>query len=127
MKYLLAFILTVFLTAPGWAAKRNIVLFVGYQAEHTLGRRMIEGSRLLKIYGEKVALRAEVDKINGLSAHGDAEDLRWWFEKLRDAGGAGQAFIVHGEDRPAEALRDLITDCCDETPVIPQFGDSFEV
>ena len=107
--------------------ERNTILIIGFQARHTLGRQLVEKRKTVHIWRRPYTRRCQVETINGLSAHGDANDLRWWFQRLRDAGGAGQAFIVHGEDRPAEALRELIADCCDEEPVIPQFGDSFEV
>ncbi len=107
--------------------ERHTILIVGFQAHRTLGRQLVEQRRTVRIFGRPYTRRCRVEVINGLSAHADAEDLRWWFEKLRDAGGAGQAFIVHGEQDAARALRDLIADCCDQPPVIPQGGQSFDV
>jgi len=72
-------------------------------------------------------VEASVETLSGLSAHADAEDLKWWFDELRDAGGCGQAFIVHGEEDAANSLAGLIADACDEPPVVPQWGESFEV
>lgn len=106
---------------------RNTILIIGFQGRHTLGRQLVEQRDTVRIFGRPYSRRCHVETINGLSAHGDAEDLRWWFQDLQRNGGAGQAFIVHGEQKPAEALAKLIEDCCDERPVIPQFGDSFEI
>jgi metallo-beta-lactamase family protein len=105
----------------------NTILIIGYQARHTLGRQLVEKRPEVRIYGRRYPLKANVETVNGLSAHADAEDFKWWFETLRDNGGAGRAFIVHGEDESALALSQLIRDCCDEEPVIPQFGETFEV
>ena len=105
----------------------NTILIIGYQAHHTLGRQIVEKQREVRIFGRKYPLRCNVETVNGLSAHADAEDLKWWFETLRDNGGVGQAFIVHGEDDSALALARLIRDCCDEHPIIPQFKETFEV
>ncbi|HSB53776.1 MAG TPA: MBL fold metallo-hydrolase, partial [Gemmatimonadales bacterium] len=57
---------------------RSVILFVGFQAEHTLGRRIQEGARTAKIFGEEVQLRAEVETIGGYSAHADRDELRAW-------------------------------------------------
>jgi metallo-beta-lactamase family protein len=107
--------------------ERNTILIIGFQGRHTLGRQLVKRRDTVRIFGQPYTRRCHVETISGLSAHGDAEDLRWWFQRLRDAGGARQAFIVHGEEGPAEALSELIADCCDERPVIPRWGDSFEV
>lgn len=107
--------------------ERNTILIIGFQARHTLGRQLVEKRETVRIFGRTYTRRCHVETINGLSAHGDAEDLRWWFQRLRDHGGAGRAFIVHGEEPAAEALSELIADCCDEPPVIPQAGESFEL
>jgi metallo-beta-lactamase family protein len=65
--------------------------------------------------------------LQGLSAHADAEDFKWWFEGLAADRGVGRAFIVHGEPAAASALAQLLDDVCDEPPTIPKFGESFEV
>jgi metallo-beta-lactamase family protein len=106
--------------------ERNTILIIGFQAEHTLGRRIVERRPELNILGRTVPLRARVEVINGLSAHADAEDFRWWFNHLQRKGGAGQVFVVHGETKAAQALAKLAEDCSDLPPIIPNFGQSFE-
>ena len=54
-------------------------------------------------------------------------DFKWWFEGLASQTGVGQAFLVHGEPVAAQALSGLLADYCDETPIIPQLYQSFEV
>lgn len=107
--------------------ERNTILIIGFQARHTLGRQLVDRRETVRIFGRPYSRRCHIETINGLSAHGDAEDLKWWFQHLQRSGGAGKAFIVHGEEPAAEALATLIEDCCDEPPVIPQFGESFEI
>jgi metallo-beta-lactamase family protein len=109
------------------ADENNTIMIIGFQAEHTLGRRIVEKRQELRIYGKQFPLRAKVEVVNGLSAHADASDFRWWFDELTKQGGAGQIFIVHGESRPAAALAELAADCSDLPPVVPQYGESFEV
>ena len=65
--------------------------------------------------------------MNGLSAHADVHDFKWWFENLASKTGIGQAFIVHGEADAAKGLADILRDCCDEEPIIPQLHEAFEV
>lgn len=106
--------------------ERNTILIIGFQAEHTLGRRIVERRPELHILGRTLPLRARVEVINGLSAHADAADFRWWFGELQKRGGAGQVFLVHGEPRAAQAVSELAADCSDLPPVVPDFGQSFE-
>ncbi len=109
------------------ADERNTVLIIGFQAEHTLGRRIVERRPDLRILGRTLPLRARVEVINGLSAHADAADFDWWFSALRKSGGAGRVFLVHGEAKAAQALARIAEDAADEGVEIPQLGDTFEV
>ena len=84
---------------------RTTILIVGFQAEHTLGRRIVERRPMLKIFGEEVPLRAHVEVLDGYSAHADRSGLLVWAEAVRTPGGAlTQVWLVHGEDGPREAL-----------------------
>ncbi|MCA9068507.1 MAG: MBL fold metallo-hydrolase, partial [Planctomycetaceae bacterium] len=106
---------------------KNTIVLIGFQAQHTLGRKLLEGQSPVKIFDRLIPVNATIEVLNGLSAHADAEDFKWWFEAMASEGGIGQAFLVHGEPPAAEALATLIRDCCDEDPIIPQFRESFEV
>ncbi len=83
--------------------RRNLVLFVGYQAEHTLGRRILEGTRPVKIYGERVEITAEVRRINGLSAHADRRGLLRYAQALERP--PKSIFLVHGDTDRIAALQ----------------------
>ncbi|MBA3316266.1 MAG: MBL fold metallo-hydrolase [Planctomycetota bacterium] len=109
------------------ADKRNTVLLIGYQAEHTLGRRLQERRETVKIFDRILPLQCRVEKLDGLSAHGDVQDLQWWIGEMAKTGGVGQCFLVHGEPHVATKFAQLIENDCDEPPVIPQWGEAFEV
>lgn len=91
--------------AQGAADPKNTVLIVGFQAEHTLGRRIVERREMLRIFGEEVPLRAQVVVINGYSAHADRAELGSWVDRVREhSPGLKQVWLVHGEPPAQEEL-----------------------
>lgn len=113
--------------ANGAADPRNTILIVGFQGEHTLGRRIVERQPVLKIFGDEVPLRANVAIINGYSAHGDRTELRAWAHAVRGNGPAPRRlFLVHGEREAQDAFGATLAG--DGFPVtIPSIGDSYGV
>ena len=96
--------------SQGAANPLNTVLIVGFQAEHTLGRRIVERQPTLRIFGDEVPLRAQVEVISGYSAHADRQELSSWLDAVRDRSpGLRQVWLVHGEppaqDQLATTLR----------------------
>lgn len=96
--------------AHGAHDPRNTVLIVGFQAEHTLGRRIVERRPMIRVFGEEIPLRARVEVLNGYSAHADRTGLRRWIDRVREQSpGLRRVFLVHGEpeaqDAFAESLR----------------------
>lgn len=83
--------------------QKNTILFSGFQAAGTRGRSMLEGSTEIKIHGEWIPVRAEVDDLPMLSAHADGNELMRWLGGFRRE--PSKVFIVHGEAEAAEALR----------------------
>ena len=82
----------------GASDPRNTVLIVGFQAEHTLGRRIVERRPMLRIFGDDIPLRAEVVVLNGYSAHADRTELGSWIDRVRERSpGLRQVWLVHGE------------------------------
>ncbi|MBA3644756.1 MAG: MBL fold metallo-hydrolase [Gemmatimonadaceae bacterium] len=82
----------------GASDRRNTILIVGFQAEHTLGRRIVERQPMLKIFGEEVPLHAQVEIINGYSAHADRGELASWLGAVKDTSpNLGPTWLVHGE------------------------------
>ncbi|HWQ93245.1 MAG TPA: MBL fold metallo-hydrolase [Clostridia bacterium] len=82
------------------------VMIVGYQARGSLGRMLVEGVKEVKLFGEKVVVKASVHTLGGFSAHAGQDDLMNWFEPL--APGKPQVILTHGEDGPRKALANLI-------------------
>jgi metallo-beta-lactamase family protein len=102
---------------------RNAILFVGFQAEHTLGRRIQQGADVMKIYGEEHPRRAEVISLDGYSAHADRNELRAWVRAL--GGPIKRAFCVHGERPALEAMAELLREEGVKEVIIPVAGESF--
>jgi metallo-beta-lactamase family protein len=107
--------------------ERNTIVLIGFQAEHTLGRRLAERQPTVKIFDREFHLRARVESLAGLSAHADAEDFKWFFEHMSADSHIGRAFIVHGEPPAARALAGILHDLCDEDPTIPELYESDEI
>jgi metallo-beta-lactamase family protein len=84
----------------------SIVLFVGYQAVGTLGRRILEGDSPIRIHGQEFEMRCRVEKVNGFSAHGDRNELHRWLSALKRP--PRRVFVTHGEERSAESFGEYI-------------------
>ena len=100
---------------------RNTVMFVGYQAEDTLGRKLGDGWKRVKIYGEEYDVKAEIVKLEGYSAHADHNGLVDYARSMTQR--PAQTFIVHAEMEAAEALRKGLIDIGLANVSIPDRGD----
>jgi metallo-beta-lactamase family protein len=104
---------------------RSLVLFVGYQGEQTLGRRIQEGAKRVKIFGDEYDVRAEIETIGGYSAHADRTELRQWVRRV--GGPIRRAFVVHGEAEAAQAMAKLLREEGVRQVDVPRLGQSFEL
>lgn len=109
----------------GLGDHRNIVLFAGFQGDHTLGHRIQQGDKMVRVFGEDVTVRAEVETIGGYSAHADRSELRRWVREL--GGPIKRAFVVHGETSAREAMGELLRSEGVAEVVLPAQGDSFRL
>jgi len=105
---------------------RNTVLIVGWQAPHTLGRRLVERRPVVKIFGQEYHLKARVETINGFSAHADRDGLLGYARALRPER-LKSAFVVHGEEPSSLALADGLRDLGVANTVVPKLGQEFEL
>ena len=105
---------------------RSTVLIVGWQAPHTLGRRLVERRPVVKIFGEEYRLKAQVKTINGFSAHADRRGLLDYVRQM-GAKRLRTAFVVHGEESSSLALADGLRHLGVENAVVPHPGEEFEV
>jgi metallo-beta-lactamase family protein len=95
--------------AHGASDSRNTILIVGFQAEHTLGRRIIEKQPTLRIFGDDVPLRARVEILNGYSAHADRNELQRWLDAVRGPSARElPVHLVHGEPKAQDALAEVL-------------------
>lgn len=99
----------------------NIILFVGYQAENTLGRRLVEHADIVKIFGEPYPVRARVHTINALSAHADKNELLEFIMACDKQ--IKQIFIVHGEITEAEPFGALLRENGFSNVTVPAEGE----
>ena len=111
--------------AQGIGDHRNLVLFVGFQAEHTLGRRIQSGEEIVRILGQDHPRRAEVETIGGYSAHADRAELRAWVRRL--GGRIRRAFVVHGETAALEAMAAMLREEGVREVIQPKHGEAFDL
>jgi metallo-beta-lactamase family protein len=95
---------------------------VGYQAEGTLGRRIVELTSPLKILGEEFELNARVHTINALSAHADRNALREWVRAVNPNGTVKHVFAVHGEPEKVAAMCQILKEEGYKNPLAPASG-----
>jgi len=103
----------------------NTVLFVGFQGQGTLGRRLRDGAETVNVFGEPVRVRAEIVALDGFSAHADQHELLSWVGRLDPA--PRTVFIVHGEPEPAETLAGLLREKTTATVHVPEKGQEFDL
>ncbi|MCL1888124.1 MAG: MBL fold metallo-hydrolase, partial [Kiritimatiellaeota bacterium] len=104
---------------------RNVILIVGFQAENTLGRRLVEHKKVVKILGDTCRVRARVQTINALSAHADRGALAAWFDAM-DGASVSRAFAVHGEEQQVGAMVQLLREHGAKHVDVPAPGQRFE-
>jgi metallo-beta-lactamase family protein len=104
---------------------QTTVIIVGYQAEGTRGRKLLEGAKEIKIHGKYYQVLAKILEIEGLSAHGDQKDLLNWLSALENK--PKKVFLVHGENAPLDELRIKIHEKYGFDCKVPLMGQEFEL
>lgn len=102
----------------------NTVLIVGFQAEHTLGRRLLDKARTVRIYGREVPVRCRVEKMNGCSAHADKDELSAY---VKNVPGLKGVFVVHGEEAASLELAAHLTSKAKLKTHVPTLGEAVDV
>ena len=103
----------------------NTVVLVGYQAEGTRGRKLLEGAKEIKMYGKYYEVEATIFLAEGLSAHGDQKDLVDWLSDLEEK--PKKIFLVHGENVAADELRFKIQEKYNYDCIVPYLGQIVEI
>jgi metallo-beta-lactamase family protein len=101
------------------------ILFVGYQAEDTLGRRLLDGAKSVHIFGEEINVNARIEMIDGYSGHADYVGLINWLKEFDAL--PKRVFLVHGEERALNSLSDRIANEFEIEPIIPSREEAFVI
>ena len=103
----------------------STILFVGYQAPGTLGRRLVDGEKKVKIFGEEIAVNARIEYIEGYSGHADQEWLMNFVYSFTYP--PKHIFLVHGEPEGQIVLKQKLEENTNIPITIPDFGESYEL
>jgi metallo-beta-lactamase family protein len=98
------------------------LMVIGYQGNGSLGRRLINGEKMVRIHGEEIPVKAHIASLGGLSAHAGQADLLQWFDML--APSKPKLVLSHGEDSARKALAAIIEAKYGMTPLLPGYGDT---
>ncbi|MGA2977608.1 MAG: MBL fold metallo-hydrolase [Spirochaetia bacterium] len=103
----------------------STILFVGYQAEGTLGRQIVDGARMVRILGQTLPVKARVERIPGFSGHADRNELLRWASCLTAK--PRQAFVIHGEPKVAGHFRATLEEKMGWNAIVPSPGQAVEL
>ena len=106
-------------------SEKNGVIFVGFQAEGTRGRRLIEGEPYVYIYGKEIPVKAKIYQIDGLSAHADQDELMDWAESFVEK--PKMTFVIHGEDEASSTFAEKLKEELGWNTFVPEYLESFEL
>ena len=105
--------------------RENTVLFIGYQAEGTRGRTILNNKPTVKIHGREVPIHSKIENISGFSGHGDYEEILAWLFAFNKA--PQKTFVVHGDPESAQGMADKIKHYLKWDVVIPKYGESYDI
>lgn len=105
--------------------EESTIVFVGYQANGTLGRQILNGDREVRIHGRMWPVHAKIEQISGLSAHGDRDDLLKWLGGVTEK--PSMLFLTHGEEKPARALAEVINSRLGWRTTVPAYQEVVEL
>lgn len=104
---------------------KNTILFVGFQAEGTLGARIVNGEKIVKIFGEEISVNAEIEYIEGFSGHADQQGLLNFVYSFRNK--PRYIFLVHGEESAQKELEEKLKENLDIPIIIPDYGEKYKL
>mgnify|MGYP001179517487 FL=1 len=103
--------------------ENTTLIFVGFQAQGTLGRALVEGAKKVRVLGEEIVVKAQIYTINGFSVHADQEDLFKWVEYFQ---GSPTFLVTHGEESIAESFAQFLGERGKEV-IVPYLGDTIDL
>ncbi len=103
----------------------STILFVGFQTPGTLGRTILEGAQIVKIFGEEIAVKAHIENLKGISGHGDQAQLIRWLKGMKQK--PQKVFVVHGEDQVCDIFADILKNKYEYDAYAPYSGTQFNL
>ncbi len=107
--------------AANISRRESTILFVGYQAEDTLGQLIVNGAREVRILGQKHRVKAQIVQMGGFSAHADRDGLLRWLSGFQEA--PSRLFVTHGESKAAQSFAELVRTTRNWEVTVPQYLD----
>ncbi|GAI22776.1 unnamed protein product, partial [marine sediment metagenome] len=105
--------------------KESSIVFVGYQANGSLGRRIKEGEKVVKIFGEEIRVNAKICSLEGFSGHADKKGIIRWIKSFKDK--PQKIFVVHGEEEATEEISRKIEEELKIKTHIPELGETLSI
>ena len=105
--------------------KDSTILFVGYQAVGTIGRKLVDGADCVKLFGENIAVHASIVEMDGISGHADRDMLLGWLKNMKSP--PTRVFVNHGDDRVCDTFAETIEQSLGFSAVAPYSGDSYDL
>jgi len=112
------------LKASLWKPGTHVII-VGYQGDGSLGRRLVNGEKIVSIFGEKIAVKAQIHTLGGFSAHAGQTDLLAWFNVLAPV--KPRVVLTHGENEPRQILAGLIQSRHKLKALLPRLNETIEL
>lgn len=103
----------------------STVVFIGYQAAGTLGRRLIDGEKRVRIHGEEIQVKAQIVNLEGFSAHADQAGIVNWISHLKMP--PKKIFVTHGEPKASHALAQLLKEQFNTEAIVPKYLEAHEL
>ncbi len=103
-----------------WREESHII-FIGYQAEGTIGRRIVDGAKTVRLFGEEIAVKAHIHTLGGFSAHADQRGLLSWVSHIHNP--QLEVFVNHGEEKTSMELSQLVSDRFHLKATVPQWRE----
>ena len=105
--------------------ENSTILFVGYQAEGTLGRKLLGGAKSVNLFGEEIQINAKIASVAGISGHADRDMLLGWLASMKAA--PAKVFVNHGDDIVCESFAQTIYNKLRFSATAPHSGDAYDL
>ena len=103
----------------------STILFVGYQSEGTIGRKLLDGADSVRIFGEEITVKARIATLSGSSGHADRDMLTGWLGKMKNK--PAKVFVNHGDDEVCDSFAQYVTQTLGTAGLAPYSGDEYDL